>query len=166
MNGPSLTATELLAWSEKTGANWRQLLSEHPELLKVPCDIARVKTIGELLQHIVAAQLRYAERLAELPVTEYDEIAFDRVESIYAAHDRGMTILHQLLESNSNVDWGGSIEFVTRRSGPARSSRKTVLFHALLHGIRHYAQLATLVRQQGVTPHWPMDYLFMDIESI
>ncbi len=31
----------------------------------------------------------------------------------------------------------------------------------MTHGIRHYAQLATLVRQHGVTPDWPMDYLFM-----
>jgi hypothetical protein len=30
-----------------------------------------------------------------------------------------------------------------------------------MHGIRHYAQLATLVRQHGVAPDWPMDYLFM-----
>jgi len=39
-----------------------------------------------------------------------------------------------------------------------------VLFHALLHGIRHYAQLATLVRQHGIKPEWPMDYLFMGME--
>jgi uncharacterized damage-inducible protein DinB len=48
--------------------------------------------------------------------------------------------------------------------GPARSNRKTILFHALLHGIRHYAQLATLVRQCGVQPGWHMDYLVMRME--
>jgi uncharacterized damage-inducible protein DinB len=29
-----------------------------------------------------------------------------------------------------------------------------------MHSIRHYAQLATLVRQHGFQPTWPMDYLF------
>jgi hypothetical protein len=36
----------------------------------------------------------------------------------------------------------------------------------MLHGIRHYAQLATLVRQQGVKPDWQMDYLFVDMERV
>jgi uncharacterized damage-inducible protein DinB len=53
---------------------------------------------------------------------------------------------------------------MTRSMGLARSNRKTILFHALLHGIRHYAQLATIVRQQGVKPEWLMDYLAMNME--
>jgi uncharacterized damage-inducible protein DinB len=40
------------------------------------------------------------------------------------------------------------------------------LFHALLHSVRHYGQLATLARQHGVAPDWPMDYLFMDMERV
>jgi hypothetical protein len=55
----------------------------------------------------------------------------------------------------TNINWKASIEFVTRTMGPARSVRKTVLFHALLHSIRHYAQLATLARQHGINPAGP-----------
>lgn len=161
MSEPVLTATELLAWTENTAENWRQLLGEHPELLAVDCDIAGVSTVGQLLQHIVAVQLRYAERLADLPVSDYANIPVDSIEAIYAVHQQSIAIFHRLLESE--MDWDGPIEFVTRRMGPARSARKTVLFHALLHGIRHYAQLATLVRQHGVKPHWAMDYLFMNV---
>jgi uncharacterized damage-inducible protein DinB len=47
-----------------------------------------------------------------------------------------------------------------------RASRKTIFFHAMLHSIRHYAQLATLVRQRGIKPDWPMDYLIMGAERI
>ena len=72
-------------------------------------------------------------------------------------------MLRELLASD--LDWNGKFNFVTRSRGPARSSRKSVLFHALMHSIRHYAQLATLVRQSGIKPGWPMDYLFMDMES-
>jgi uncharacterized damage-inducible protein DinB len=39
-----------------------------------------------------------------------------------------------------------------------------MLFHTLLHGIRHYAQLATLARQYGIKPDWSMDYFLMGIE--
>ena len=157
-----LFRSEVLAWNEKTAQNWRQLLTSHPELLTQPCDIAGTKTVAELLQHIVAVQLRYAERLADLPVSDYAAIPFDSAESIYATHDRTIAIFQQLLASD--IDWDGPMEFTTRSMGPARSTRKTMLFHSLLHSIRHYAQLATLARQHGIKPHWPMDYFYMNIE--
>jgi uncharacterized damage-inducible protein DinB len=162
MSEPILTAEEVLAWNEKTAQGWRQLLTSHPELLTQPCDIAGTKTVAELLQHIVAVQLRYAERLGDLPISDYDAIPFDSAESIYATHDRTIAIFQQLLASD--INWGEPLEFTTRSRGPLRSDRKTILFHALLHGIRHYAQLASLVRQCGVQPGWPMDYLAMRME--
>jgi uncharacterized damage-inducible protein DinB len=164
MSEPTLSATEVITWLETTSANWRKLLKAHPELLTQPCDVAGVKSVAELLQHIVAVELRYAERLADLPVSDYTKIPFDSVDAIYATHERSIAILRQLL--TSNIDWNASIEYMTRSFGAARSGRRTILFHALLHGIRHYAQLATLVRQCGVKPDWPMDYIFMDIEKI
>jgi uncharacterized damage-inducible protein DinB len=164
MSEPILSASELIAWLEKTSSNWRTLITDHPELLAMPCDITGVQSVAQLLQHIVAVELRYAERLADLPVSDYANVPFDSAKSIYATHDRASAIFQQLLASNA--DWDASIEFVTRTMGPARSTRKTVLFHALLHSIRHYAQLATLARQHGVKPHWAMDYLFMNIERV
>jgi uncharacterized damage-inducible protein DinB len=162
MNKPTLTADELLAWLEKTTAGWHKILTSHPEFLSTPCDIAGVQTVAQLLQHIFAVELRYAERLAELPVSDYASVAFDTVDALYATHSRAVGIFHQLLDSD--IDWNQSIEFTTRSSGSLRSTRKTILFHTLLHSIRHYAQLATLARQHDVKPDWPMDYLFMSVE--
>jgi uncharacterized damage-inducible protein DinB len=162
MTQPSLSAEEILVWNDKTATGWRKLLANHPELLTQSCDIAGTKTVAELLQHIVAAQLRYAERLAGLPISDYSSIPFDSVESIYATHDRAVAIFRQVI--GSDIDWSEPIDFTTRSMGTLHSDRKTILFHALLHGIRHYAQLASLVRHCGVKPDWPMDYLFMHIE--
>jgi uncharacterized damage-inducible protein DinB len=164
MTQPILSAEEILAWNEKTATGWRKLLAAHPELLTRPCDIAGTKSVAELLQHIVAAQLRYAERLAGLPISDYASIPFDSIESIYATHDRAAAIFRQLFDSD--VDWNEPIDFATRSMGTLHSDRKTILFHALLHGIRHYAQLASLVRQCGVKADWPMDYLFMHAKLI
>jgi uncharacterized damage-inducible protein DinB len=162
MTMPSLTAHDLLAWLEKTSTGWHQILTTHPELLAVPCDIMGVRTVAELLQHIVAVELRYAQRLADLPVSDYADVPFDTAKSIYDTHTRAMSILDGLLASD--IDWDAPIEFVTRAMGPAQSPRKTLLFHTLLHSIRHYAQLATLARRHGIKPDWAMDYLFMNIE--
>ena len=161
---PTLAAQELIAWVEKTSTGWRNLLAAHPELLTVPCDVNNVQSVAQLLQHIVAVELRFAERLSDLPATDYANIAYDSVEKIYATHDHAFSLIHKLL--SSNMDWDQPIEFSTRVMGPARSTPKTILFHLLLHSIRHYAQLATLARQQGIKPDWGMDYLLMNLEAV
>jgi uncharacterized damage-inducible protein DinB len=164
MPQPSLPAEEVLAWLEKTSTNWRALIEAHPEILALPCDIMGVSTAGELLRHIVAVELRYAERLAGLPATEYASIAHNSAEVLYAAHERAMKLLREQLASD--VDWDQRIEFATRILGKLGASRKTILFHEMLHSIRHYAQLATLVRQQGIQPDKQMDFLFMDMDQL
>jgi uncharacterized damage-inducible protein DinB len=165
MAEPVLTASEMLNWQDKTAQSWRALIETHPEILTMECTIVGASTVGGLLQHIVAAELRYAERLAGLPATDYAAIPYDFAQAIYTTHDRAFALFRQLLERD-DIDWNERIEFTTRSFGPARSSRRTVFFHALLHGARHYAQLATLVRQQGIKPTWPTDYLPMDIELV
>jgi len=164
MRQPALTAEETLGWLEQTSTNWRALIEAHPEIMAMPCDVMGVSTAAGLLQHIVAVELRYAEQLSGLSPTDYAGISFDSAEAIYVTHQRAATLFRIQLESE--VDWDERFEFVTRSRGPVRSSRKSILFHALLHSIRHYAQLATLVRQHGIKPGWPMDYLFMDMQSV
>ena len=164
MTQPALTAEETMAWLDRTSDNWRDLIATHPEILTLPCDIMGVATVGQLLQHIVAVELRYAEQLNGLPPTDYTAIPYDSVTAIYATHQRATTLFREQLASN--INWNERIEYVTRSMGPMRSHRKTILFHALLHGMRHYAQLATLVRQHGIKPNWQMDYLVMDIERV
>jgi uncharacterized damage-inducible protein DinB len=156
----ALTGEELVAWNDKTAEQWRNLLEAHPNLLALPCDVAGVKTVGELMQHIVAAQLRYAERLSGSPATAYEEIRYGTPAELFATHAQGMDLFRRLL-ADLAYDWDEEVEFVTRRAGTLVATRKTFFIHAQTHGIRHYAQLATLVRQHGVTPEWPMDYLFM-----
>lgn len=156
----ALSADELMAWLEATSSNWRKLAAEHPELLAFPCDVRATNTAAELLQHIVAVELRYAERLHGLPLTDYSAIPTSPVEAVYALHDKAMLLLRQLL-SREDYPWEESIEFATRSAGTVRATRRTALVHLMMHSIRHYAQLATLVRQHGIAPGWAMDYLFM-----
>jgi uncharacterized damage-inducible protein DinB len=40
-----------------------------------------------------------------------------------------------------------------------------IYFHLLTHSIRHYAQLATLLRHHEIASDWMMDYLGMGLED-
>lgn len=156
----ALTAEELQAWVEQTAQGWQRLLSAHPEILSFPCDVRETSSVAELLQHIAAVELRYAQRLHGLPETPYEEIPYDSAAAIEATHKQAMKMIRELADRSPDF-WEQPIEFVTRRAGPLRVSRRAVLVHLFMHSIRHYAQLATLVRQQGIKPDWPMDYIFM-----
>lgn len=154
----ALTSDELLQWSKSSTAQWRKFFAEHPEALAIACDTAGTSTVAGLLQHIVAVELRYAERLADLPVTDYANLPSTNAEEIFAVHDRATDIYRQLLADDA-YPWEDELDMATRTMGTIIAPRKAVFFHALLHGMRHYAQLATLLRQNGLKTTWPQDYL-------
>lgn len=158
----ALQAEELLAWVERTSQGWRELITEHPDVLSIPCDIRETSSVAGLVQHIVAVELRYAQRLRGLPESPYEEISMCSAAELYATHDKAVALLRPLL-SRPDVAWEQRIEFATRSAGILQVTRRVVLVHLLMHSIRHYAQLATLVRQHGIKPNWPMDYLFMGV---
>jgi len=163
--GSAMRAEELMAWNDDAARRWRTFARANPAVLSVPCDISRAKTVGELLQHVCAVELRYAERLSGMPTTDYSALPFGTADEIFQTHDRAMELFRQLL-ARDDFDWAEKIEFPTLTAGALRAPRRAILFHALLHAIRHYAQLSTLVRQAGFPTGIVGDYLFMDAERI
>lgn len=159
----AITGIELLDWVEETSRGWKKLIAAHPEILTFPCDIRETNSVAQLLQHIVAVELRYAERLNELPETPYESIPYTSAAVIYATHDRAMELLRALMDRDDDF-WETVLEMKTRSAGILRATRRTVLAHLLTHSIRHYAQLATLARKQGVAPDWAMDYIMMQVK--
>lgn len=71
-----------------------------------------------------------------------------------------MALVRPLLDRDEQF-WEADSEVRTRSAGVLRTTRRAVLAHLLTHSIRHYAQLATLSRQHGVPPDWPMDYILL-----
>jgi uncharacterized damage-inducible protein DinB len=156
----ALTGEELQAWVERTSLGWRELVAKNPQVLSLPCDVRETSSVAQLLQHIVAVELRYAQRLRGIPQSDYSAIPYSSAEEIFATHDRAMELLRDLPQW-SPAEWEEILEFPTRSAGTLRASRRVILVHLFTHSIRHYAQLATLVRHNGVRPDWEMDYLFM-----
>ena len=156
----ALTAEELIAWVNATTRHWQDLIAAHPEIVALPCDVRETTNVAGLLQHIVAVELRYAQRLNSIPESPYEEIPTHPAEAVFAIHDKAIT-LYQSILAQPGYTWEETIPFQTRSLGALAATRRTLLVHALMHSIRHYAQLATLVRHHGIQPNWQMDYLSM-----
>jgi uncharacterized damage-inducible protein DinB len=164
VTGPGLSAAELLAWNQRTIDGWKALIAHNPAVLNVPCDVYGVTSLRELLRHIIAVELRYAQRLKGIAESPYGAVGL-QPEQIFATHDQAQSLLQSCVDDPA-FDWSLRQEFITISWGRVHSHRNTMFAHAILHGIRHFAQAAMLARQAGFKPDWPMDYLAMDAEKV
>jgi uncharacterized damage-inducible protein DinB len=110
--------------------------------------------------HIVAVELRYAERLLEEPVTDYDRLPTGSVLELFSTSDQADRKFRQFLSGSSDAEWAKVLTFPTRSGGTLTASKRKIFVHALLHGMRHWAQLATFLRQQGHKQPWFHDFIF------
>jgi len=159
----ALTADELLNFCTVETQRWREWFGTNPGTLDLPLDIAQAKSVRELVLHILVVELRYAERLLEEKVTEYNEISSTSLEELFSTAQRAAAKMREFLQKSDDAEWKKIMSFPTRSAGTLSASKRKIFVHALLHGMRHWAQLATFLRQQGHMQPWQHDFIFSDI---
>ncbi|HEY1527675.1 MAG TPA: DinB family protein [Candidatus Angelobacter sp.] len=159
-----LSFGELLDYSAEESNHWRDFFKQRPDALDLPCDIAGTKTVREVVLHIAIVQVRYAERLLNMPITEYESLAARLSqgkpgEELFALSRKSLEDLRSFAIAANDADWDGLLTFPTRSAGELTASRRKIFIHALLHGVRHWAQLATYLRQKGYKQDWQHDFI-------
>jgi uncharacterized damage-inducible protein DinB len=155
-----LSFGELLDYASEETNHWRDWFRNNPSALELQCDIAGAKTVRDVVLHIVAVQMRYAERLLNQPITEYSELESNSAEDLFTLAHKSAEDLRSFAVAANDADWDGSLTFPTRRAGTLTASRRKIFVHALLHGLRHWAQLAAYLRQHNHTQDWQHDFIF------
>jgi uncharacterized damage-inducible protein DinB len=165
-----LSFGELLDYSAEESNHWRDFFKQHADALDIPCDIAGTKSVRELVLHIVIVQMRYAERLLSMPITEYETLAARLSlgegkpgEELFALGRKSLEDLRSFAIAANDSDWDGLLTFPTRSAGQLTASRRKIFIHALLHGVRHWAQLSTYLRQKGYKQDWQHDFIFSGV---
>lgn len=158
-----LSADELLGFCFAETQRWRDWLAANQKLLDLPIDIAQAKTVRDLVLHIVAVDLRYAERLLGEKVTDYEELPASTLAELFSTADRAREKLEAFVQKASDAEWNQLLSFPTRSAGTLSSSKRKIFIHTLLHGMRHWAQLATYLRQQGHKQPWAHDFLLSNV---
>jgi uncharacterized damage-inducible protein DinB len=159
-----LSFAEMLEANQRETAKWQSWFERQPaELLNLPLNIALAKDVREFLLHIFAVELRYAERLIDQEVTPYEAHATGSGRDLFAIGERARTLFRGYLARATDEDLAIVLEFPTRISGVLRASKRKMFAHAMLHGVRHWAQLATALREKNQGTDWPHDFLFSDV---
>jgi uncharacterized damage-inducible protein DinB len=107
-------------------------------------------------------ELRYAERLLGAAPTPYEQLPTGSLDEIFSIGDTAREKIRQYLVRTTDADLRTVLTFETRTAGTLSSSKRKIVAHVLLHGTRHWAQIATALRQHGHKQDWLHDFIFTD----
>ena len=158
---PGISFAELLDWiGNETNAYEHWFATRPAAAWMVSVGMGRTATVRELLFHVYVVDLRYSQRLHQMPVSSYADEAVENAQALFALARRGQDRLRLALDGS--VDLTKVIEFQTLSAGTLRASGRKILAHTLTHHIRHLAQVATALRQHGHPTDWMHDLLMSD----
>lgn len=140
---------------------WKSRGAEVLQIGVGPHGDGRFEAVGELIRHIFSAEKRYVERLSDRPLTETSAIPTDDVERLFRFGHQSRSELRKFIEEFPDERWDAPEELTLMKSTLKVTPRKIVI-HVLLHEIRHWAQIATLLRLQGVKGGFH-DFLFSPV---
>lgn len=155
-----LSVQELMAYTSEERGRWERWFRETAgEMLTTPIAGPVEANIGQLVMHIFGAELNFVQRLRGEPVTGYRDLPNTTVDTVFGF---GLTTRHALLGSVASIDatgWDRMLDFGLHGLKFRVTVRKAVC-HLLIHEIRHWAQIARLVRERGFVPPGEHDLLF------
>ena len=150
MSDAALTFRELLDYTAEETARWAEYCTAHPEALDFPFAEGRLATVRGAIHHIFAVERRYADRLLGDPPSSYDLIPTASADALFAAGREARARLERYVAAATGADLARAYTFETMSAGMQTASARKIVAHALMHGVRTWAQLATVVRQQGI----------------
>ena len=161
----SVSLADLLEYTEWERREWCDWLRHHgAQVLEIsagPHRDGRFQTAGEMVRHIFSAEKRYVDRLSGRPLTDTASIPTDSIETLFKFGQQSRKDLKELVETFPAQERDAPKELKFPNPVGTATPRKTVI-HILLHEIRHWAQIATLFRLNGLTGEFH-DFLFSPI---
>lgn len=140
---------EYTGWQRDLWQTWFEREGPGPLALTTgPNGDGRFPTIGALIRHIFSAELRYMERIAALPLTDPASVPSNEATALFQFGTVSRGRFRELLRTLPPPEWVRPREF-TLLNATVRLSPHKIVLHVLTHEIRHWAQVATLLRLQG-----------------
>lgn len=151
---------ELLDYTEEETARWEAWLRRSDlGMLEFPVGTGDRATLRELIAHIFIVEHRYADRLFGEEPSAYDRFPAGTLDELFAIHRLARAKLRRWIAQAPEAEWAERLTFQTLTAGELSASKRKIVQHTLVHGIRHWAQIATELRQLGHPQPWMHDLL-------
>jgi uncharacterized damage-inducible protein DinB len=160
-----LSLNDLMEYTDWERGKWHDRLRQQGnQVLEIGAGShgdGRFESVGELVRHIFSAEKRYVERLSGRPLTDMASIPKDNVEALFQFSHRSRKELKELIETLPAAEWNAPQDFKILDYS-VRATPHKIVIHILMHEIRHWAQIGTLLRLSGVTDGFH-DFLFSPV---
>lgn len=164
INRCALTYKTLLELTSTEHHRWRDWFIEHPKAWGVPFATGRMATIGGVVHHVFGVELRYAQRLLDQDVTSWEELRQTSIEDVFELGDHARGQLVHFLTTAPEKELDRVLTFQTLTAGVVTASKYKIASNIFLHDIRHWGQIATVLRGNGFADQWAHDMLLSSIE--
>ena len=161
----NLSLIDLIQYTDWERQKWYDWLRQHgDEVLKIsagPHGDGRFSTVGEVVRHIFSAEKRYVERLKGRSLTDTGNVPTADIEALFQFSQQSRNELKEFFETFPAQEWDIPQDFRLLDYSLTASPRK-IIIHVLMHEIRHWAQIATLLRLNGLRCEFH-DFLFSPV---
>jgi uncharacterized damage-inducible protein DinB len=155
----------LLEFTSVEHHRWHGWFEENPKGWDVPFATAPMATVSAVVNHIFSVELRYTQRLRDEAVTNWqDLLAYTSLEDVFAFGDNARALLVDFLTNAPEQELDRVLTFRTVTAGEVTASKHKIASNIFLHGIRHWGQIASVLRQNGFSAQWPHDALLSSVE--
>lgn len=157
-----LSVEELIHYTDEERARWENWFRDNGEdLLRMPLVGDRDTTVGALLLHIFGPELRYVQRLKDEDLSEYRGRPCTTLEQVFGFGLESRRALRNYVVGLRKEEWTRSVDL--RMGGETRTATvRKIILHALMHEVRHWAQIARIMRERGFEPPGGHDLLQSD----
>jgi len=160
-----LSVEDLIEYTDWERDQWLAFLrARGEELLRVGVGSngdGRFQSVGDLVKHIFSAEKRYIDRLSGREITDASLLPSDSVEPLFAFGAQSRKHLKEFIAAFPSERWDEDVELNLMNRTIQATPRKIVA-HVLVHEIRHWPQIATLLRLNGIVGDF-RDFLFSPV---
>ncbi len=161
--GAGVSFDELLRQNEEETARWRAFFEANPAALAVPLT-GEIADARQMLRHIFAVELIYAENVVGRPRAKivYEDFPYGTLDELFGMAEAARQHFQEAMRRN--LDWNEKLQYGDKaRNFWITATRRKMFLHAMFHSLRHWAQLATALRQAGFKQDWQHDFIFTKV---
>jgi uncharacterized damage-inducible protein DinB len=160
-----VTIKELYEFTDRERERWdRWFQGNGEELLEMPVAGEHHPTVGRLILHTFGAEMVFVESLRGDRRTDYRALPATSIEAVFGFGLKARQASREYVASLGADDWNRPVVFDFADSRIKATVRKA-LFHTQLHEIRHWAQMARIMRERGLQPPNSHDLLFKNFSG-